>query len=109
MKDDAIAKKMRQGQFVRNNGRVLRAINIMRRKYERLQDVQYALSDIPEDQYLDSINFLDEAGYIKLRDIVSRDKTHLEDADEYTDLEAKLTSTGIRLLGGEISDRMVDA
>ncbi len=109
MKDDAIAKKMRQGQFVRNNGRVLRAINLLRHKYERLQDVRYALDDIPEDQYLDSINFLDSAGYIKLRNVVSREETHLEDADEYTDLEAKVTATGIRLLGGEISDHMVDA
>ena len=52
---------------------------------------------------------MDSAGYIKLRNVVSREETHLEDADEYTDLEAKVTATGIRLLGGEISDHMVDA
>lgn len=53
--------------------------------------------------------FWDAAGYIKLRHVTTREELHLEDADDYTDLEAKVTATGIRLLGGEIHDRMVDA
>ena len=109
MDDKDALKKMRQGQFVDNNGRVLRVINLLRHKYERLQDVKYALNDMPEDRFLDSINFLDSAGYIKLRHVVTREELHLEDADDYTDLEAKVTATGIRLLGGEIHDRMVKA
>lgn len=109
MDDKDAIKRMRQGQFVANNGRVLRIINLLRHKYERLQDVKYAIPDVPEDRFLDSINFLDAAGYIKLRHVTTREELHLEDADDYTDLEAKVTATGIRLLGGEIHDRMVDA
>ena len=35
MDDKDAIKRMRQGQFVANNGRVLRIINLLRHKYER--------------------------------------------------------------------------
>lgn len=108
MNDQEALKKMRTSAFVRNNGRVLRTINILRHKYESLVDVKYALDGIDESKYLDSLNFLCEAGYIHLRDITSKETANLADAD-YTHLEAKVTAQGIRLLGGELQDQMVDA
>lgn len=98
-------RRMRAGKFIDNNGQVLRTINILRHKYERLQDVKYAL-EISESDYLDSINFLSEAGYIHLRDVGSKQTATIADSD-YDQLEAKLTEKGIRLLGGEIHDQMV--
>lgn len=101
-------KKMRAAAFVRNNGRVLRTINILRHKYESLRDIKCALDDLEERRFLDCVNFLSEAGYIHLRDMKSRETASLADVD-YEGLEAKVTAQGIRLLGGELTDKMVDA
>lgn len=107
MDNQAALRKMRAGKFIENNGCVLRTINILRHKYERLKDVKYAL-DMSEQEYLDSINFLSEAGYIHLRDVVTKLTATIADTD-YDQLEAKLTEKGIRLLGGQINDQMVKA
>ncbi len=58
--NDTIAK-MRAGRFIKNNGRVLRTINLLRYKYEKLEEVKYALEDMPENEYLDSLNYLSDA------------------------------------------------
>lgn len=108
MKDTDLLKKMRAAQFTENNGLVLRTINILRHRYERLKDIRVALEDMDESRFLDSIHFLSEAGYIKLRNSSNRSDAELSDAN-YTDLEAKVTEKGIRLLGGEITDRLVEA
>ena len=101
-------KKMRAAAFIRNNGRVLRVINILRHKYESLEDIKCALDNLDERHFLDCIHFLSEAGYIHLREMGSRETANLADTD-YRRLEAKVTAQGIRLLGGEIQDKMVDA
>lgn len=105
---DDIAKKIRAGNFVVNTGRVLRTINILRTKYNKLSGIKYALTDIEEDEFLDAVNFLHEAGYIHLRDVETKVPaiTGLADMD-YSELEAKLTDKGIRLLAGGINDPAV--
>ena len=77
-------------------------------KYEKLKEVQYALTDMSETEYLDCINFLSEAGYITVRNIETKEPADIADTD-YSRLEAKVTAHGIRLLGGEINDKMVKA
>lgn len=103
-----LLKKMRAHRFIENNGKVLRTINILRHKYEALNDIRYALDDMEEGKFLDSINFLSEAGYIRLRCSASKQEAELADT-AYEKLEAKVTEKGIRLLGGEIGDKLVDA
>lgn len=97
------------GNFVRNNGQVLRTINILRHKYNKLKGVQAALqgAGIAEDEFLDSINFLTEEKYIHLRTVAGKEDANLADVD-YIELEAKLTSKGIRLLAGGIEDNMIE-
>lgn len=99
--------KIKAGRFVKNNGRVLRTINILRYKYAKLTDTQYALDDMPENEMLDSINYLTESGYIQLRDISSKTPATLADY-EAEQLEAKLTDKGIKLLSGRLKDELVD-
>lgn len=100
---------MRANRAKANNGLVLRTINLMRHQYEHLADVKYALPEIAEGDYKDSINYLHQAGYIKLRLRGTKDVVgDFADVDDYTALEAKLTADGIRLLGGAVSDGMVD-
>ncbi len=100
-----IAKKIRAGNFVENNGRVIRVINILRHEYNKLSSIAYALPDLQEDELLDSINYMFEEGYIHLRDVETKEEavTGLADKD-YRQLEAKLTGKGIRLLAGGIND-----
>lgn len=61
--------RLRAGNFVHNNGLVLRIINILRYKYNRLTGVKDVVAGhgVSEDEYLDSVNFLAEEGYIHLR------------------------------------------
>lgn len=100
---------LRAGNFVRNNGKVLRTVNILRFKYNKLPGVQSVLEDggITEDEFLDSINFLAEEGYIHLRHVSSKAEASLAD-NEYAALEAKLSGKGIRLLAGGCSDDMIE-
>lgn len=104
--DNAIAK-MRAGRFIKNNGRVLRTINLLRYKYEKLEEVKYALEDMPENEYLDSLNYLSEAGYIQMRRVTSKQLAEIADVD-YIQLEAKLTEKGIRLLAGKLQDDLIE-
>lgn len=104
--DNAIAK-MRAGRFIKNNGRVLRTINLLRYKYEKLEEVKYALEDMPENEYLDSLNYLSEAGYIQMRRVTSKQIAEIADVD-YIHLEAKLTEKGIRLLAGNLEDDLIE-
>ena len=104
--DNAIAK-MRAGRFIKNNGRVLRTINLLRYKYEKLEEVKYALEDMPENEYLDSLNYLSEAGYIQMRRVTSKQIAEIADV-YYVHLEAKLTEKGIRLLAGKLEDDLIE-
>lgn len=101
--------KLRAGNFVANNGLVLRTINILRTKYNKLAAIQRVLSEsgVSCSEFLDAINFLAEEGYIHLRHIVGHSEAALADVD-YKELEAKLTGKGIRLLAGDISDNLVE-
>lgn len=109
---DDIMKKVRANRFASNNGTVMNALNILRIKYEKLSEIQPAL-DIPEDQFLDSINFLELAGYIIIRDYRTRKPTSIADTD-MAYLEAKISEKGIRLFddtnkaGGKSPDEKID-
>lgn len=107
MNDKDILEKMKTGKFIKNNGLVLRTINILRYKFEKLEEVKYALDDMPENEYLDSLNYLCESEYIQLRNIKSKKSAELADED-ISQLEAKLTDKGIKLLAGKIFDEMVE-
>jgi hypothetical protein len=101
--------KLRAGAFIVNNGRVLAIINILRNKYNPLRSVEQVLKGegIDQSEFLDSVNFLSEEQYIHLRDIERKEKAGLADANFLT-LEAKITGKGIRLLGGGITDNMIE-
>lgn len=104
--NDTMAK-MRAGRFIKNNGRVLRTINLLRYKYEKLEEVKYALDDMQDNDYLDSLNYLSEAGYIQMRRVTSKQIAEIADVD-YVHLEAKLTEKGIRLLAGKLEDDLIE-
>ena len=100
-------QKIKARRFVENNGQILRTINILRVGYEKLTDVKYALSDISEHDFLDSINYLFLSEYIMLRKIKSKEPADIADV-QYEELEAKLSQKGIKLLEGKINDNSVE-
>lgn len=108
MNQDEVKRRLKAGAFVENNGRVLRTINILRTGYNKLSLIKYALDDIPEGEYKDSVNYLHEEGYIHLRYTEGKRpaETGLADA-QYQELEGKLTAKGIRLLAGSLGDDLV--
>ena len=100
-------QKIKARNFVKNNGQVLRTINILRVGYEKLSDVKYALGDVSEHDFLSSVNYLFLSEYICLRKIKTKEFADIADVP-YEELEAKLSQKGIKLLDGTISDNSVE-
>ena len=110
MEKEALAAKIRAGNCITNNGRVLRTINVLRTKYNKLTGIHYALSEeMQPDQFQDSVNYLFEAEYIELRHVETKAIIGTGLADHsYKELEAKLTAKGIQLLAGAIRDPLIE-
>lgn len=103
-----MSEKIRQQRFIKNNGRVLRAINVLRTQYVSLSDLRLGLpSDITDSEYADCINYLTEIEYINVRNRETKEKTTLADT-ELRLLEAKLSGNGIKFLAGKITDDCVE-
>lgn len=100
-------QKIKARNFVKNNGQVLRTINILRVGYEKLSDVKYALGDVSEHDFLSSVNYLFLSEYILLRKIKTKEFADIAYVP-YEELEAKLSQKGIKLLDGTISDNSVE-
>ena len=106
MDKETLNKRISAGNFVENNGSVLRAVNILKTKFNRLKDIKYALN-IEKNEIENSINYLHEAGYLHLRHTESKQPSSLAD-DDFDVLEGKLTAKGIQLLAGVITDECVE-
>ena len=61
---------------------------------------------VSEGEFLDSVNFLSEEGYLRLRRLVDGEGAELADSD-YRKLEGLLTGKGKRLLYGNIQDELI--
>ena len=84
-----------------------RTINILRYDYKKLREIEYALPDMEHGEIVDSVNYLAECGYIRLRHVVSQRSAALSDT-RWEEIEAKLTADGIRLLAGCRQDECVE-
>ena len=106
MDKETLNKRISAGNFVENNGSVMRAVNILKTKFNRLKDIKYALN-IEKNEIENSINYLHEAGYLHLRHTESKQPSSLAD-DDFDVLEGNLTAKGIQLLAGVITDECVE-
>lgn len=106
MNDKDLERDMKQARFRNNNAEVLRALNLLRIRYERLQDVKLAMPNLTEQEFLDSINYLQEVGYITLRNIRNKADALLADSD-WEALEGKLSHKGIKILSGDLHDNSI--
>ena len=100
METEKLKEQARKNAFRSNNGAVIRAVNIIRTDYVQLDMVLAALTPkIGKAEIMDGINYLTEAEYIRLRVIGTDRQSTLADSD-FSELEAKLTAKGIRLVNG---------
>lgn len=102
-----INENIRRGRFFKNNGKILKLINVLRSDYSSLEDLKYVIGDIKINEYIDSVNYLTEIEYIRLRNKHTKKESTLAD-DRLEDLEAKLTAKGIKFLAGKLDDDCVE-
>lgn len=100
-------KRIAAGDFVENNGSVLRVINTLGTKYNKLKAISYGVLDAERADIEKSVDYLYEAGYLHLRRIDTKISTSLADT-EFDMIEAKLTAKGVQLLAGVIQDECVE-
>lgn len=102
MDPNAIMKKARAANFIENNGKVLRGINMIRIDFNKLSSIRTALG-IDADEFADSVNYLIEANFIRIRHCDTHKPVELADYG-MDEIEGKLTQKGIQLLAGAIED-----
>ena len=103
-----LKNQLRKNKFIKNNGAVIRAINLLRTDSVNLVDVIAALyPQVVESDVLDSLNYFLEGGYIRIVKIRSEQPVDCL-GDEYDQLAGKLTAKGIQLVNGAIDDPCID-
>ena len=108
METKEMQERIRQKKFFRNNGVVLKGINLLREKYVQLSELKYALEPtLTEQELRDSVNYLSESGYINMRSIRSKQPTTLADCDFY-EIEAKVSADGIKIIACVKSDECIE-
>lgn len=106
MNPDTMMKRARAANFIENNGKVLRGINMLRTDFNKLSSIRSALC-LSSSDFADCVNYLIEGGYVQIRCIDTRKPAELADFS-MDELEGKLTKTGIQLLAGVIEDPCVN-
>ncbi|MBR1530031.1 MAG: type VI secretion protein [Oscillospiraceae bacterium] len=108
MENKELNDRIRQKKFFRNNGTVLKGINLLRTQFVSLPDLKYALEpNLTEPEFLDSVNYLTEGGYIRTRHIRSKQEIALADAAP-EELEAKVTQKGIQIIACILKDDCIE-
>lgn len=108
MENKELQERIRQKKFFHNNGVVLKGINLLRTQYVSLSELKYALEPtMTESELRDSVNYLSESGYIKMRNIRSKQYTTLADC-EFDEIEAKVSADGIKIIACVRTDECID-
>lgn len=102
MNPEAMIKKAHAANFIENNGKVLRGINMLRIDFNKLSSIRSALG-FDSNDFADSVNYLIESEYIRIRHIDTKKPVELADYP-MDEIEGKLTAKGIQLLAGAVSD-----
>lgn len=110
MNREEMMRQIRADAFPKNNGSVLTCINLLNRiGFSPLEQVRVGVSNwgIEKAEFLDSVHFLQQSEYIETRTIEGKAMgADLADCG-YQELEVRVSSKGIRLMQGSISDECV--
>lgn len=103
-----IRQKVEAENFARNNGRIIRVVNILAGEWIDLSVVRAALeNDMAGYDFDKSMIFLLKSGYLELRKRRSREKASWEDRRR-EDVEVALTGQGMKLAAYRITDEAVE-
>lgn len=103
---EQIRQKIENGNFIENNGRILKMLNVMSGGYKKLTELKYVLVDVEEYEIVKSVDYLYESGYIKLRNTETKQAAEPSDTS-FRLLAAKLTNTGVQVLVGKRDDACI--
>ena len=108
MNDKETLARMNRAGFIKNNGRVLRAMMLLEKNFKKLSEIIYALEvNVSEDECVKCLNYLFESGYIRCRQIKNKQNADISDFD-IDELEAKITQKGTWLMEGVITDELIE-
>lgn len=106
MKDKEIKQVIEAGNFAINNGKVIRNINVLMGKWVKLESVADTLYGLSSSEIQESLQYLQLANYIDIRDCQTRKEIDVSEAD-YRNSETRLSEKGIRLAKYLITDEAV--
>lgn len=106
MNPELLIKRARAAEFIENNGKILRGINMLKIPYNNLAQICTAMR-FDKSDYAGSVNYLIESGYIRIRHVDTKKPVELADYP-MDELEGKVTQKGIQLLAGVIDDPCID-
>lgn len=96
-----------KGNFKDNNGAIMRLFNMAAYKFYKIKEIMYALPYISKEDVLKGMDYLSGEGYVIVRNILTREVADISD-NSYDELEAKLSTKGMKLLECAITDPLVD-
>ncbi|MGP1599366.1 hypothetical protein [Peptoanaerobacter stomatis] len=107
--ENDIRRKIEQSDFAKNNGRLIRTINILSGKFINVDSVCDALNEYMNiGEFDESLIYLYKSCYIEIR----TKHTHkiIDDFEKYSysELEVSLTHKGIKVAKGFIVDEAVE-
>lgn len=103
-----LMSKIVANDFAELNGAIMRTIStVFKFRWFKISDLQLAFNDRHDDEMLESLNYLEKAGYLEVRDIGSKSKVEMQYA-ELEETEAVLTAKGIRLVKYFFTDSAIN-
>ncbi len=108
MNTEKIQKDIKNSNFFHMNGTILRTLNVIENSRCSLKSLEYIFrNDTEHNQFIESIKYLSESGYIYLRNRVTGISTEFK-ADSFNDTEMSLSAKGIQVLRGMITDNCIE-
>lgn len=113
MDKGTLQRKLEAISFMDVNGRILRNLNTLKSNSCMLKDFENLFydanksSETKRHNFCCSVRYLNESGYITLKNTVSGKAAEL-DEEVFDDIEIKLAPKGIQVLCGVINDDCID-
>ncbi|EJU21162.1 hypothetical protein HMPREF1143_1990 [Peptoanaerobacter stomatis] len=107
--ENEIRKKIEQSDFAKNNGRVIRTINVLSGKFINVDSVCDALNNVMSiGEFDECLIYLYKGVYIEVREAATQRIVDDFAKYVYSELEVTLTQKGIKLARGFITDEAVE-
>lgn len=107
MDADNLKKHLQQYTFRENNGQILRTVNMLKPSESTVGNIRYLMQGEPQEAVQNSLNYLTEAGYIRITG--PKEEPFPGQLDDTTKgYRITLTAAGIEILMGVQESPAVD-